>query len=102
MTMLGNDAALQAVFDTFITAPRRPQGTVFVDHSTVAPKLTARLAEQAAAKGIQYVSSPVFGRPAAAAAKQLVVIAAGPSKARQEVPVPPPCEISLLTWLPVM
>ena len=85
MSMLGTDAALESVFGAYIQAPSRPQGATYVDHSTVAPKLTAKLAEQAAAKGVDYVSSPVFGRPDAAGAKQLFVIAAGGKDAKAQV-----------------
>jgi len=44
-----------------------------------------RLAEQAKEAGCTYLSSPVFGQPAAARAKLLVCILAGPTKEKEVV-----------------
>ncbi|KAK9806504.1 hypothetical protein WJX73_004735 [Symbiochloris irregularis] len=82
MVMLANDAALRSVFEAYINAPSRPKGASFVDCSTVAPKLTTELAEKAKAKGVTYLSCQVFGRPDAAKAKQLIVVAAGDPAAK--------------------
>jgi len=49
--------------------------------STISPALAARLAERHRAAGQVYVAAPVFGRPEAAAAKQLWIVAAGPADA---------------------
>ena len=83
--MMGTDAALESVFGQYISAPDRPKDAIYVDCSTVAPDLTASLAEQAKGKGVSYVSSPVFGRPDAAAAQQLLVVAAGRADAKAQV-----------------
>ena len=85
MSMMGDDAALRAVFGTYIAAPSRPEGAVYVDQSTVAPTLTTDLVHQAQAKGVSYLTAPVFGRPDAAANKQLYVVVAGEKAAKAKV-----------------
>lgn len=54
---------------------------MLVDCSTVAPATTTKAAALAAAHGVSYVASPVFGRPDAAAAAQLLIAVAGPQPA---------------------
>jgi len=44
---------------------------IFVDTSTVLPSTTKRLTAKALEVGVVYLSSPIFGRPEAAAAKLL-------------------------------
>ena len=46
--------------------------------STISVACSKRLAEQHAALGQIYVAAPVFGRPEAAAAAKLWIVAAGP------------------------
>jgi 3-hydroxyisobutyrate dehydrogenase-like beta-hydroxyacid dehydrogenase len=74
MTMLADDAALEAVVygnDGILGAP-----AVHVSHSTISVALAERLtADQDGAGG--YLAAPVFGRPPAAAAAMLFVVAAG-------------------------
>ena len=53
-------------------------GAVHVSCSTISVALSERLAAAHAAEKQGYVAAPVFGRPEAAAAKQLWVLAAGP------------------------
>jgi 3-hydroxyisobutyrate dehydrogenase-like beta-hydroxyacid dehydrogenase len=74
MTMLANDAAVEAVvFDTdgILDSP-----ALHVSHSTISVALAERLATAHAAHG-GFVSAPVFGRPVAAEAAKLFVVAAG-------------------------
>jgi 3-hydroxyisobutyrate dehydrogenase-like beta-hydroxyacid dehydrogenase len=74
MTMLADDRAVEAVVYGpygILDAP-----TLHVSHSTISIALAERLAADHAAHG-GYVSAPVFGRPAAAEAAQLFVVAAG-------------------------
>jgi 3-hydroxyisobutyrate dehydrogenase-like beta-hydroxyacid dehydrogenase len=52
-------------------------GAVHVSSSTLSVDLSKRLAGAHAAQGQGYVAAPVFGRPEAAVAKQLWVVAAG-------------------------
>jgi 3-hydroxyisobutyrate dehydrogenase-like beta-hydroxyacid dehydrogenase len=73
---LVNDSALEAVFSDFLQGPPNA-GAVFVDCSTVLPSTTAKLAAQAADRGIAYCTCPIFGRPDAAAAGSLMAALAG-------------------------
>ena len=62
-----------------------PTTLVHVGCSTISAALAKELADRHAAKGIAYVSAPVFGRPEVAAAGALNIVAAGPSAALQRV-----------------
>jgi len=76
-TMLADDAALEAVSfgEQGILAA---QGAVLhVSLSTISPDLAMRLAQAHGERGGRFVSAPVFGRPDAAAAAKLFVVAAG-------------------------
>jgi len=79
-TMLADDAALEAVAlgDGGIVATL-PRGAVHISLSTISVALAGRLAEAHARAGSEYVAAPVFGRPEAAAAAKLFVVAAGPA-----------------------
>ncbi|MCV7418185.1 NAD(P)-dependent oxidoreductase [Mycolicibacterium litorale] len=78
VTMLANDEAVEAV--TFgedgIVASLRPSA-VHVSSSTISLALAERLTAAHADAGQRFVSAPVFGRPEAAAAANLFVVAAG-------------------------
>jgi 3-hydroxyisobutyrate dehydrogenase-like beta-hydroxyacid dehydrogenase len=77
-TMLADDTALeQAVFGDQGVHTGLGKGAVHVSSSTISVARSERLAEAHGRAGQGYVSAPVFGRPDAAAAKQLWVIAAG-------------------------
>lgn len=74
MTMLADDAAVESVVygaDGILDAP-----ALHVSHSTISVALAERLAADHAERA-GYVSAPVFGRPAAAEAAKLFVVAAG-------------------------
>jgi 3-hydroxyisobutyrate dehydrogenase-like beta-hydroxyacid dehydrogenase len=80
-TMLANDAAVeQVVFgdDGILTSPSHP---LHVSMSTISVALAERLTEAHKAAGGDYVSATVFGRPEAAKAATLAVVAAGDDKA---------------------
>ncbi len=82
LTMLADDAAVEAVvFGANGMLGALPTGAVHVSLSTISTALSRRLAEAHGARGQQYVAAPVFGRPDAAAARRLVVVAAGPAEA---------------------
>jgi len=53
--------------------------------STISPALSRRLAERHKTAGQTYVAAPVFGRPEAAEAKKLWIVAAGPSQALERI-----------------
>lgn len=75
MTMLADDDAVEAVVygaDGILDAP-----ALHISHSTISIALADKLAADHANKA-GYISAPVFGRPAAAEAGKLFVVAAGP------------------------
>jgi 3-hydroxyisobutyrate dehydrogenase-like beta-hydroxyacid dehydrogenase len=81
VTMLADDDAVeQAVFGDGGLASVLKAGAIHISSSTISTKLARHLAAEHAKRGQQYVSAPVFGRPEAAQAKQLLVVAAGPTE----------------------
>jgi 3-hydroxyisobutyrate dehydrogenase-like beta-hydroxyacid dehydrogenase len=79
-TMLANDEAVERVVfgvDGVLASSARP---IHVSMSTISVALAERLTEAHAAAGGDYVSAPVFGRPEAAKAAKLAVVAAGDEK----------------------
>ena len=80
ITMLADDHALESVmFEPGNAIQSLPGGATHISMSTISVALSRRLAEAHRAKAQHYVSAPVFGRPEAAAAAKLFVVAAGPS-----------------------
>ncbi|MHC9294370.1 NAD(P)-dependent oxidoreductase [Mycobacterium sp. LTG2003] len=78
ITMLANDAAVEAVtFGDDGILGALPEGGVHISSSTVSVALAERLTEAHTNAGQRFVSAPVFGRPEAAAAAKLFVVAAG-------------------------
>jgi 3-hydroxyisobutyrate dehydrogenase-like beta-hydroxyacid dehydrogenase len=86
ITMLANDDAVEAVTfgDEGILASL-PSGATHVSSSTISVALAERLTDSHAAAGHRFVAAPVFGRPEAAAAAKLFVVAAGEPAAVQEL-----------------
>ena len=82
VTMVADDAALEEVMlgASGALAALAP-GAIHVSMSTISPKLSRALAERHLVAGQEYVAAPVFGRPQAAEAKQLWIVAAGPAPA---------------------
>ena len=78
VTMLADDQAVAAaVLEPGGVAEHLAPGGTHISMSTISVALSKRLAEEHAKQGQHYVSAPVFGRPEAAAAGKLVVVAAG-------------------------
>ena len=78
-TMVADDHALeQVVFGPGNLLESLPSGAIHISASTISVQLSRRLAEVHREKGQHYVAAPVFGRPEAAAAAKLFVVAAGP------------------------
>jgi len=77
-TMLADDAALDAVMggENGLVAGLRP-GALHVSMSTIAVATAERAAATHRAHGQRFICAPVFGRPEAAAAAKLFVVAAG-------------------------
>ncbi len=78
ITMLANDDAVSSVVfgGGGLIAQCRP-GCTHISMSTISIELSARLAAAHAAAKQQFVAAPVFGRPEAAAAGKLFIVAAG-------------------------
>lgn len=81
VTMLADDHAVTATVLDGGVIQALGRGAVHVSMSTISPALSRRLAEAHRAAGQAYVAAPVFGRPDAAAAKRLWVVAAGAADA---------------------
>ncbi len=79
ITMLADDAAVEGIFfgdGNGLSA--LGLGAVHISMSTNSVALSERLAQTHREAGQVFVSAPVFGRPEAAAAAKLFVVAAGP------------------------
>jgi 3-hydroxyisobutyrate dehydrogenase-like beta-hydroxyacid dehydrogenase len=80
VTMLSDDAAVESVVLGDGGVLRHlARGAVHVSSSTISVALSGRLAEIHARAGQQFIAAPVFGRPDAAAARKLFVVAGGPA-----------------------
>jgi len=78
VTMLADDAAVEQIaFGDGGIIDRLPPRAVHVSCSTISVALSKRLSEAHAKAGQRFVAAPVFGRPEAAAARRLFVVAAG-------------------------
>lgn len=81
ITMLADDHAVEAVIDGAGSVLQAlPQGAIHIGMSTISVALSRRLAAAHQEKKQYYVSAPVFGRPDAAAAAKLFIVAAGPTQ----------------------
>ena len=76
-SMLASDAVMRAVGLDGALLAKAAKGLVHANLATISTGFAQELAKGHAAHGLGYVSAPVFGRPDAAAAAQLEVVAAG-------------------------
>ena len=77
-SMLANDEAVEAlVFGGEGIATGLSAQGIHVSCSTISVRLAKKLASEHAKAGQRFLSSPVFGRPEAAAARKLLIIVAG-------------------------
>jgi len=78
MTMLADDAALESVLSGAdgLLAGLRP-GALHISMSTISVATAERIAASHGARGQHFLCAPVFGRPDAAAAAKLFIVAAG-------------------------
>jgi 3-hydroxyisobutyrate dehydrogenase-like beta-hydroxyacid dehydrogenase len=83
-SMLADDAALREVIDAAVL-DAAPRGLVHVNMATISVALAAELAREHAERGLRYVAAPVMGRPDAARAAKLIIIAAGDAEAVDHV-----------------
>jgi len=85
-TMLSNDQVVEnVVFARGGVIDSLPEGAIHVSASTISVALSSRLAAAHAGRDQRYVAAPVMGRPTAAAAGKLFVVAAGDQTALDEV-----------------
>lgn len=78
LTMLADDRAVEdVVFGGSGMLASLPRGACHAGMSTISMALSRRLAAAHEAAGQGYVAAPVFGRPEAAAARQLWIVAGG-------------------------
>jgi len=89
ITMLSNDDAVEnAVYSDGGVLASLSKGAIHISSSTISVALSKRLAEHHADRGQRYVAAPVFGRPEAAAAAKLFIVAAGsPEAVKTAMPV---------------
>lgn len=76
-SMLSDDAAVREVLAGTAVLPAVSPGSVHVNCATVSPGLADELDGLYRSRNARYVAAPVFGRPAAARAGELTVIAGG-------------------------
>jgi 3-hydroxyisobutyrate dehydrogenase-like beta-hydroxyacid dehydrogenase len=82
ITMLADDAAVEGMmFGEDGAIGGLGSGAIHLSMSTISAQLSRRLATEHQAKGQMYVAAPVFGRPEAAQAAKLWIVAAGPPAA---------------------
>jgi 3-hydroxyisobutyrate dehydrogenase-like beta-hydroxyacid dehydrogenase len=85
-TMLADDNAVESVvFGDGGVLASLAKDAIHISSSTISVALSKRLTQAHAKAGQHFVAAPVFGRPDAAAAGQLFVVAAGPSEVLQTV-----------------
>ncbi len=78
MSVLSDDAAVEScVWGEGSILNALPQEGVHICLSTISTDLSRRLAETHSKHGQHFIAAPVFGRPDAAAAARLIVVAAG-------------------------
>ncbi len=81
LTMLADDTALRDVtLGAGGVLEALPRGAVHLGMATVSLAIVRELALAHAARGQQYIASPVFGRPDVAAAAKLFVVPGGPAE----------------------
>ncbi len=88
ITMLADDAAVEdviftpgnTIFASANTIEALAPGAVHISLSTISVGLSRRLAESHREQQQHYLAAPVFGRPDAAAAAKLFIVAAGPAE----------------------
>ncbi len=85
-TMLADDAATTDVaISEHGIAAALPSDAIHISLSTISVTMARKLAAEHSSRGQRYISAPVFGRPDAAEAKRLIVVAAGDPAAIQVV-----------------
>ncbi|MDP9090393.1 MAG: NAD(P)-dependent oxidoreductase [Pseudomonadota bacterium] len=81
LTMLADDRAVRSVILESGALAAARKGCIHVMMATISLGLVDELQKQHRSRGIGYVSAPVFGVPAAAARRELNIVAAGDPEA---------------------
>ena len=82
ITMLADDHAVESVvLGAHGVLDGLQRNCLHISMSTISPDLSQRLSAAHKERGQQYIAAPVFGRPEAAAAAELFIIAAGAKEA---------------------
>lgn len=82
ITMVADDAALEQIaFGPEGLVANLPKGAIHISMSTISAALSKRLTQMHREHGQVLVAAPVFGRPEAAEAAKLFIVAAGPAAA---------------------
>lgn len=82
-TCLVNDQAALEVYQRI--AESELKGKIFADQSTLKPSTASKIKELVEEAGGTYLTTCVFGQPAAARARQLVVVSSGNEEGRNKV-----------------
>jgi 3-hydroxyisobutyrate dehydrogenase-like beta-hydroxyacid dehydrogenase len=77
VSMLADDDALRELLIGRTLLETAPAETLHINMATISVELARFLTEEHRRRGLEYVGAPVFGRPEAAAARQLHIVAAG-------------------------
>jgi 3-hydroxyisobutyrate dehydrogenase-like beta-hydroxyacid dehydrogenase len=77
ISMLADDAAVREVVLGSGMLDLAPRGGIHINMATISVDLTDELTEEHRRRGLHYVAAPVFGRPEAAASRQLNIVTAG-------------------------
>ena len=85
ISMLADDTAVREVVLDSGMLDRAAGGGIHVNMATISVALTEELSEEHHRRGLHYIAAPVFGRPEAAAARQLNIVAAGEGAALDRV-----------------
>jgi len=78
-SMLADDTALRSLLIDSGVVAGAPKGLLHINMATISVALAEELTSLHAKHGLGYVAAPVFGRPDAAAAAKLNIVAAGSS-----------------------
>lgn len=83
MTILSDDAAVTDVVNRI--AQHIPTNSVFLSLSTIKAETAGMLAQALKSREVEYIASPVMGRPPAAAARQLSLLTSGHAATREKL-----------------
>jgi 3-hydroxyisobutyrate dehydrogenase-like beta-hydroxyacid dehydrogenase len=85
ISMLADDHAVESVvLGSNGALAGMKKDTLHISMSTISPDLSRRMAAAHQERGVQYMAAPVFGRPDAAEAAKLFIVASGPQAALQK------------------